>query len=414
MKNLPTLLLLLLCIACKDVPEQTAQIKENPYADLDAELDSLFATSEIVGMSTAVFNGNEILFEKGYGFRSLKDSLEYTVNTTQNIASISKLVTGLTLLKAMENTSLTLSDDVNRFAPFSVRNPMFPDTPITLGQLVTHTSSISDGEFYDKAYYLLENDAATNPEIDLDVDVFIEKEDALSLTNYLKTTLTEQDSTSSAYGYIPYKPGSTYNYSNHGAALIALIIENITGKSFVEFSQEEIIDKLALTTSTWENTIEDPHSKLYSTGELRVPFYGLVTAADGAYRTSAHELAILGQELIKGFKGNGTLLGKEGYQMFYKKQLDSTHFKTEKSMANHADFGFNKGVFITYDRLGIGHSGGDPGVTTLLYFNPETDKGFLILVNTELQKENQVTAFKKMARLLNQEIEKPLKSNMQS
>jgi CubicO group peptidase (beta-lactamase class C family) len=409
MKNLTIVFIALLLMGCKDDSQKEISTENTEINELDQKLDSLFNSSEIVGMGVSVFDADTVLFEKGYGFSNLKDSLAYTINTTQNIASISKLVSGLTLLKAIENTGIKLSDDVNRYAPFPVRNPKFPDTPITIGQLVTHTSSLYDGDFYYKSYYLLEDNAATNPEIDAEMLVsdFIKKEDALSLSEYLKTTLTDQDSTSSAYGYTAYKPGTTYSYSNHGAGLIALIIENITGQSFKEYSKLQVIDKLSLTSSTWTDTIAATHSYLYSDRNLRVPFYGLVTAADGGYRTSTSELIVLGQELIKGYNGQGTLLNKESYHTFYEKQLDSSFFKTKNGKVQHKKNGFNLGVFLTYEALGTGHSGGDPGINTLLYFNPETNKGFSMLTNTELNERFQIDAFIKMANLLKEEIAKP-------
>ena len=409
MKKLVLLGLLCVFASCKKEASEPEDEKTTDYNSevLEDKLGELFSNTNSKGMGIALFNGDQILFERGYGVSSLKYNVPYTTKTVQNIASISKVVTGLTLLKAMEGKDVKLSDDINSYLPFKVKNPLFPDESITIQQLVTHTSSIYDGSFYGNSYYTLEADFADDPDIDQEeINQLTTKENSLSLTEYLKATLEETDSTSNKYGYINYEPGSTYSYSNNGAGLIALIVESITGQDFKTYSQEHIIKPLSLENSTWQDDISNQHSYLYSKNALRYPFYGLLTAADGAYRTSTHELAILGQELIKAHQQEGTLLNDKSYEMFFKKYLDESHFKTEKSSKAHKEDEFNKGVFITYERGGIGHSGGDPGVTTLLYFHPETHKGFALLFNSDFNTDEEEEAFLSIAELMNAEIAK--------
>jgi CubicO group peptidase (beta-lactamase class C family) len=399
--------MILILSACKNAEEKEVEIAVYDTSVIDQELQSLFKQTGSAGMGIAIFDEKQILFEKGYGLRNRDERLPYNTSTVQNIASISKVITGLTLLKAMEGKEISLNDDINMYLPFKVKNVLFPETPITIEHLVTHTSSIYDGDYYSNSYYSLEENYMENPSIDQqEIKGLATKVNGPSLTTYLRTTLEEIDTASATYGYVNYKPGSTYSYSNNGAGLIALIVESITGQNFKSYSYEHILKPLALENSTWEDVVEENHSFLYSTDKLRYPFYGLLTAADGAYRTNTHELALLGQELIKAHQGNGTLLNNQSYQTFYKKRLDEAHFKTEKSIASYKNDGFNKGVFITYERGGIGHSGGDPGVSTLLYFHTETHKGYLLLLNTDFNNDQQYEAFIKIAERLNEEIAK--------
>lgn len=41
----------------------------------------------------------------------------------------------------------------------------------------------------------------------------------------------------------------------------------------------------------------------------------------------------------------------------------------------------------------IGHSGGDPGTNTLMYFNTETKKGKILIINTDTEKENSMDVY---------------------
>ncbi|HEX7850758.1 MAG TPA: serine hydrolase domain-containing protein, partial [Sphingomonas sp.] len=60
------------------------------------------------------------------------------------IASISKLVTTIAVMRLVERGTLDLDSDVSKWLGYSFRNPAFPDTPITLRLLLSHRSSLTD------------------------------------------------------------------------------------------------------------------------------------------------------------------------------------------------------------------------------------------------------------------------------
>ena len=62
------------------------------------------------------------------------------------IASISKLVVAIGVMKLVEQGSLDLDEDVSRYLDWPLRNPAFLDRPITLRMLLSHTSSLRDGD----------------------------------------------------------------------------------------------------------------------------------------------------------------------------------------------------------------------------------------------------------------------------
>ena len=62
------------------------------------------------------------------------------------IASISKLVVSIGVMKLVENGSLNLDEDVSRYLDWPMRNPNFLERPITLRMLLSHTSSLRDGD----------------------------------------------------------------------------------------------------------------------------------------------------------------------------------------------------------------------------------------------------------------------------
>ena len=69
-------------------------------------------------------------------------------DTLYRIASISKLVTTLGVMRLVEEGRLALDTDVGEYLGWRLRNPHFPETPITVRMLLTHTSSLRDDGGY--------------------------------------------------------------------------------------------------------------------------------------------------------------------------------------------------------------------------------------------------------------------------
>jgi CubicO group peptidase (beta-lactamase class C family) len=184
-------------------------------------------------------------------------------------------------------------------------------------------------------------------------------------------------------------PGSRYAYSNVAATLAAQVLEVATGTPFPAFTQTHILDPLGMTTSGWSFDAIDlaEHSVLYADTKTPLPLYSLITYPDGGFTTSSADLAVYLHELIKGFKGKGTLLEANSYAELFKKQLNASHHSTKEG-ENPSGDEHNSGIFMGFRANGqIGHSGGDPGVTTFMFFDPETHMGRILIVNTEMDEE---------------------------
>ena len=104
--------------------------------------------SPLLAGGLAVIKDNQTLFCKSIGKARLnKDG---TVNKTSNefvkyrTASISKLFTAIAIWQLEEKGSLNITDEASKYLNFTLRNPNFPETPITIEMLLSHTSSISE------------------------------------------------------------------------------------------------------------------------------------------------------------------------------------------------------------------------------------------------------------------------------
>ena len=130
------------------------------------------------------------------------------------IASVSKLVVAVGVMKLVEQGKLDLDGDVSRWLGWSLRNPSFPDRPITLRQLLSHTSSVRD----------------------------FEDQYAIPLG------VTVQSVMAAPTSWDPKNaPGANYfEYSNLNFPIVASIIERATGERFDRWMRREVIEPMKL------------------------------------------------------------------------------------------------------------------------------------------------------------------------
>jgi len=367
--------------------------RDSLTSDLNRELGKGYFN----GLAVALVDEQGTLYEEGLGYADKVSGKRYTENTIQPIASVSKTLIGIALLKAQELKQLKLDDPINRYLPFQVFHPDFPDVPITIRHLANHTSGIIDNVFYFTRNYFLLPDQSPEilPYTFDDTQIFNPYDSILSLGIFLEAMLTPDGKYYRQEGFTDSRPGEQYEYSNTGAALAAYIIESATGMKFDEFTDRYILRPLGMKNSGWSFRTVDfsKHTRLYENASTPVPFYTTITYPDGGFITSVHDMAQYLTELIKGYNGKGTILSGKSYKEFFKPYLTEQHFK-ERNTTNPYNDSYNTGIFIGLSHTGnIGHTGGDPGVTSMMFFNPATKTGRIIIMNTNISKQAEVNSF---------------------
>ena len=192
MKNLFLLLIISIALfSCKEKiePKETSKKKYKAINDtLTKNLQLAFDKDAIIGFSVSVVDDKGLIYDKGFGFTDIDQNNPYTSNTIQNIGSISKTLIGISLLKAQELGKLDLNDPINKYLPFKIVNPNYPDHPILIKHLAYHTSSIIDlDEIYGKSYVLEKSEHEENEGV---FDYFNKPETKISLLEYIENSLT--------------------------------------------------------------------------------------------------------------------------------------------------------------------------------------------------------------------------------
>jgi CubicO group peptidase (beta-lactamase class C family) len=385
----------MLCFSCQTkeskkqepIKEQTKEVASNSFS---AKMDSLYDLGMFNGYSVALVDTTGIIYNQGFGYADVANKIKYTENTIINIASISKVFIGVALLKAQEMNLLDIDEPINKYLPFKVINPNFPNEIITIRQLATHTSSIVDSDTYMETDYINVDDKPIADNLKEKYGLYYQNPSNkwVSLSEYLRNLLDKNESLYDSSTFANKKPGEIYQYSNIGAALCALLIENVAKRPFYEFTKEHIFTPLNMASTTWniEEVDRTKHSKLYH-NEQELPYYKILSYPDGGLITSSKDLSVFLFDLIKAYDGKGSILKANSYEELFKSQLNEAAFEGKRN--------YNVGIFTEKELAYqvIGHAGGDPGTNTMMYFNTETKRGKIMILNTDSDKEGDMDAY---------------------
>lgn len=380
------------CFSCKQKMETSVASQMIGLKDsLTIELNGFLEQGHINGFGVAIVNRDTTLYRKGFGYTRSQEKVPYTENTLQNIASVSKTLIGVALLKAQEMGKLDMNDPINQYLPFKVVNPFNLEVVITIKHLATHTSGIKDGDLYGSKSYIMANagDEELAKSLPSSKEFNLPHND-MEMGAFLKNFLSEQGDWYDKSNYLKNKPGERYEYTNVGATLAAYIIELATGQTYATFTTQHILNPLKMSGSGWTfDTVDTSKlTKLYTVDGKEIPRYRLITYPDGGLITSVADKAKYLSELIRGYSGNGRLLSKSSYEQLFLELLTKDNFEEERDTKRPFDDEYNSGLFIGHTPIGyIGHMGGDPGVSTFMFFNPKTKIGKLLFVNTDLDQK---------------------------
>lgn len=182
----------------------------------------------MVGSNVVYLSKDGYLEQTNSGYSYLEGNKELHDNSIYRIASISKVIVAIGVLKLYDKGLVDLDQDISKYLGFTVRNPKFPNDKITLRMVMTQTSSIiDDGKLIDGIWKGYDGSNCT--------DDYIE----------LKELLTP-GSNRFYKGYSEYKPGTNFIYSNLGCGILACICEKITNKYFPEYIKEELLHPLGI------------------------------------------------------------------------------------------------------------------------------------------------------------------------
>jgi CubicO group peptidase (beta-lactamase class C family) len=351
----------------------------NEYVEFKLKRD------HIPGLAVCIVDKDRIAWQKGYGFQNLEQRVPMTTQSVLGTASLAKLVTAIAVMQLAERNQLGLHEPINKYLPFRIQHPDFPDDHITISQLLSHTGSINNGPSLWRSYSC---DPQTMSRAEWVMAYFLPD-----------GVLYHKDG-----NFCRHRPGDGFLYSNAGYGLLSYMVEVVSGEPFDQFCKENIFDPLQMYNTSFEvaGIRRERLCTMYSYGysmdlerDLQQPGIDFGTIVSGEYLfplcnyttptigaaglySSVEELAKLLLALMNdGVFGHNELLSKESVATIFSPYVNPRLLPEKFEGYGRGGHALKVG---DHERV-WGHTGADPGISTFMLFNPVTKLGAVVLTN---------------------------------
>lgn len=232
MKKILVLLISALFISCSMLPPQNAD-SNGVHAWIQKKLDKV----NVTGFSYAFVNKDGITSSDVFGSAHLSDNKPLREDSIFQVASVSKLITGTAVMILVEEGKISLETDVRTILPFSIDNPSFPSSPVTVRHMLRHLSGIRDDYDVMDAYYTFRSGSGGDSDYDL--------------TQYCSDYLSKGGVLYNAdKNFTGKESGTDYEYSNTAFGVLGVVVETVSGQSFTDFTRERIFEPLGMNDTT--------------------------------------------------------------------------------------------------------------------------------------------------------------------
>ncbi|TQV88684.1 beta-lactamase family protein [Aliikangiella coralliicola] len=190
---------------------------------LNEVLNEIIIAHKIPGMSVAILENNEVVYQKGFGIAIVGQSKPVDEFSRFRAASITKLLTAQAVMMLVEQNKLKLDQTIGHYLP------QFKGSEITIYHLLTHSSGFTD---------------QVKPGL---------KERRIS--EYLHQVAKIKKLS---------QPGAVFSYSDTGFNILGAIISNVSGMSYVQYIEKFILQPLALKNTGFYDDVTvdaEPHYK---------------------------------------------------------------------------------------------------------------------------------------------------------
>lgn len=325
---------------------------------IDALIKAELKSKDLVSLAVGVIDSGQVVHLGAYGYRDLNTKAKAAIHTPFHIASVSKTVTNIAVFRLVEDKKVDLNTDVNKYLPFFIENPYYPDDKITIRDLLNHRSGIrDDGEIYGPHW----SEPKGDPVLKLGdfLKDYLHKEGALYKKEHFDST--------SAY--------RSFSYSNTGVALLGLIVQHVSGKHFEEYCQEQIFKPLGMSNTSWflKHLDSSLVAKTYhfekGKGHIFKGHNGYPDYPGGQLRTSIADLSLLLSGYLNAENGNFIL------------DRETTNIITPNPRMAQEGF-FTWFLSTVNNDIYYMHNGGDVGVSTVALIDVGNKNGVIIFANT--------------------------------
>lgn len=338
-----------------------------PKEILEQELAAVMKKHQAIGLAVVAVEQGKIVYNESFGYKDLANQTPLADGDLFRIASISKSFTATAIMQLIEQGKIDLEGDVSSYLGFPVRNPEYPDKPLTIRMLLSHSSSLNDSEGYFNLNVINPDSSATWKQ---------------------------------AYNH--YEPGTKYEYCNLGYNTLGTILEKVSGERFDQYIVNHILTPAgvyggyhvaSLDSTRFVKIYEyqpdgtfrhSPDAYAKRTKEIENYKFGYSTpifSPTGGLKISARDLA---QIMIMHI--NLGKIAKEGGDSIriidrHSAELMQTRIISPTDEGDAYGFAIRTTDQLLPGHTMIGHTGGAYGVYTSMFWDSQRKFGFIVMTN---------------------------------
>ena len=354
------LIVIMTFLSCeiKEKSDDKIQFNEHDYSEayqlIEYWLEAQKDYEKLPGLTAIITDKNETRWAGSYG---LSDGVNpMNIESTFSICSISKLFTSVALMQLVEDGKLNLDDRIQDVLPwFDIQNDFIDSPDLTVKSIMSHSSGLPR--------------ESNHPYWSWPDFPFPTKE---SVVDELKNQK------------MLYPPSKYYQYSNLGLSLLGFIVEEVSGLSFDDSVNKNILQPLNLSNTKTYMSIED-YGNILSLGYSslnrnverdKVNFFN----ADGIAAAAGFTSNVL--DLAKFARWQLNLLSSSEKNILLPETLKDMHKVHWDDDLSSVTRGLGFGVYNLDGGTWVGHGGSCPGYRSQLYISPELGIAYSVMINS--------------------------------
>ncbi len=314
-----------------------------------AWLEGQISYRGLPGVVVGVVADQELVWAQGFGYADVDANLPMARDTRFRMASHSKLFTATAIMQLREQGKIQLDDPVSEYLPwFDVQSADPDDPPITIEQLLTHSSGLPR----EAGAHWTTWDFPTREQ--------------------LRMLIPQRQAA--------YSPEVRWKYSNLAYTIAGMVVEEVSGEPWAEYLGNHIFGPLGMTSSSVDREVTGMAtgygSRTPDGSREVVPFVDArgMAAATGLTSTVEDMARFVSAQFRKGPRGGERILSTASLREMHRvRMLESTWTRGQ---------GIGFSVRRVDDKLFVGHGGGYPGYTTNTTIQLDSRVGVIVLTNT--------------------------------
>lgn len=329
------------------------------FASLDSKIQSLMTAANVQGLAISIFNNNQPVYKKTFGYKRLDTKEPIKTNTNFYGASLSKAVFAVLVMKLVEEAVIDLDKPLQDYLP----KPIYEYTPtkkwhdnysdlkndslykqITARMCLDHTTGFHNWRWYEEDQKLRVN----------------------------------------------FRPGAKYSYSGEGLVYLQVVLEKMLGRSLEELMQEKIFIPLGMNMSsyTWQEKFEKDYCFGHKTnGELYQKDKDNDARSASTLETTLDDYTLFTKAVLK----NSILKSSSAKEMFtpqikIRSVQQFGHLRLKDSTTNDAiQLSYGLGWVLLQSPYGTGafKEGHGDGFQHYSIIFPEQGTGIIIMSNSD-------------------------------